>query len=135
TWMRDVVRLVVYTNSPNAEQFLQRLVAAGFDGLLIDQRGLNPNKYRDLVIGFDAALGHGSARVRHPDGSLIFFTLRPYRDYLLRTYGQAQFDAMTRAEHESPMALWLKGFRSYEPTGHEWRSHHCQPDGQIVLVN
>ena len=49
--------------------------------------------------------------------------------------GQAQFDAMSRAEQESPMALWLKGFRSYEPIGYEWRSHHCQPEGLIVLVN
>ena len=135
TWMRDVTRLVAFTRSPNAEQFLQRLVAAGFDGLLIDQRGLNPVLYGELTKGLDAALGHGSARVRHPDNSLIFFTLRPYRDYLLRTFGQSQFDAMTRAEREAPMALWLKGFRSYEPTGYEWRSHHCQPEGQIVLVN
>jgi hypothetical protein len=66
---------------------------------------------------------------------MIFFTLRPYRDYLLRTYGPTQFDIMTRVEHDVPMALWLKGFRSYEPIGYEWRSHHCQPEGQIVLVN
>lgn len=135
TWMRDVVRLVAFTRVPSAEQFLQRLIAAGFDGLLIDTRGLNPALFAEFQNRLDATLGHGSPRIHHPDAGLIFFSLRPHRDYLLRTYGQTQFDAMTRAERESPMALWLKGFRSYEQTGYEWRSHHCQPVGQLVLLN
>lgn len=135
TWMRDVTRLVVFSTSPNVPEFLRRLVAVGFDGLLIDTRGLNPIRYGELLKGLDGALGHGSARINHPDGSLIYFTLSPYRDFLVRNSGAAELDRQSRKEREEPMALWMTGFRSYEPSGFEWRSHFCQPDGQIVLVN
>jgi hypothetical protein len=31
--------------------------------------------------------------------------------------------------------LWLKGFRSYDPIGYEWRGHWCGPNGAIVISN
>jgi hypothetical protein len=128
TWMREVAGSVT-----TRERFLERLVLAGFEGLLVDTRGLSPQSFAKLKEAIERP--GGALREVHPDAGLYFFDLRGHREYLRRSYGPARFDAMSRAERESLMVLWLKGFASYESVGSEWRSHWCGPSGQIVFVN
>ncbi|HET6573091.1 MAG TPA: hypothetical protein VFG68_05785 [Fimbriiglobus sp.] len=128
TWMRDVAG-----SWANREQFLARLVSAGFEGLLVDTRGLNPKNFAELKVAIERP--GGSLREVHPDGHLYFFDLRGHREYLRRNFGTAQFEAMIRREYESMLVLWLSGFNCYEPVGYEWRSHWCGKSGQLVFVN
>ncbi len=128
TWVRSVCTEPV-------PRLLERIAVAGFDGLLIDRRGLNPARFQRMLGEIDAVLGHGSARVEHPDGSLVFFDLRAYRGDLRQNYGPARFDELTRRETEGLVVLWLAGFVSYEPAGYEWRSHWGRANSQMVIVN
>ena len=128
TWMRDVAG-----SWANRERFLARLVSAGFEGLLVDTRGMNPGNFAKLKEAIERP--GGALREVHPDGRLYFFDLRGHREYLRRNFGPAQFDAMARAEYESLLVLWLRGFNCYEPVGYEWRSHWCGKSGQMVFVN
>ncbi len=128
TWIRSVVIEPV-------PRMLERIAIAGFDGLLIDRRGLNPGRYHRILSEIDTVLGHGSARVEYPEGGLIFFDLQAYRRDLLQNYGKSRLEEMTRQELETLVVLWLDGFVSYEPVGYEWKSHWCRPHGEMVIVN
>jgi hypothetical protein len=134
TWMQEVSREVSSTTSPNAERFLVRLARAGFEGLLIDSRGLNPGRFQRLKQALEGPLGHGALREVHAERGLYFYDLVAYRKSLISNEGAA-FEAMARAEWEAPIALWLKGFASYEPTGYENRLHWCGPTGLLMIVN
>jgi hypothetical protein len=115
--------------------FLQRLVGVGFDGLLVDTRGLNPRWYAEYFVpGLEQALGRGGVRFTHPDRGLVFFSLKEYRQTLEQN-SPAHLEAIARAEREKPLALWLYGFESYEPVGYEWRTRWCGRQGTLVLVN
>ena len=130
TWMRAVL--------PYREpvpRFLERIAVAGFDGLLVDSRGLNPVRWRALQKDLEQYLGHGALREVHKDRKLYFYDLRGYRESLRRGYGPAGFDARARAEREGLLVLWLKGFSTYEPTGYEDRVHWCGGSGRLVLFN
>jgi hypothetical protein len=116
-------------------RMLERLVLAGFDGLLVDKRGLNPNRYERLVGELDRVLGHGSRRLTHEDGSLTFFSLKAYRRDLAANYGAALFGAMAAAERNGVSWLWLKGWDCYETIGYEKRQRWCKAVGQVVVVN
>lgn len=128
-WMRAVAM------AEPPPRMLERLVLAGFDGLLVDKKGLDPKRFDALRAGIDQVLGQGSPRLTHPDGRLVVFDLRPYRAYLSATYGPARLDALAAAEREAVSVLWLGGFSSYEPTGYEWRGHWGGPAGELVFVN
>ncbi len=128
TWMREVAGSVT-----TRERFLERLVLAGFEGLLVDTRGLSPQSFARLKEAIERP--GGTLREIHPDGRLFFFDLRGHRDYLRRNYGPALFDAKAREEYESLVVLWLRGFTCYEPVGQEWRQHWCAPRGEVVFVN
>lgn len=115
--------------------FLQRLVAVGFDGLLVDTRGLNPRWYAEYFVpGLEQSLGRGVVRIADPDRGLVFFSLKEYRQTLEQN-SPAHLEAIAKAEREKPVALWLSGFESYEPVGYEWRTRWCGPRGTLVLVN
>jgi hypothetical protein len=129
TWMREVCGQL--TNPP---EFLKRLAWAGFEGLLVDARGLSPKSFNNLKSGIDQYAGHGTLREVYPDRGLYFFDLRGHREMLRRNF-PAEFEAKTREQYESLVVLWLKGFTCYEPVGHEWRQHWCAPCGQLVFVN
>ncbi len=134
TWMRQVCGLMS-SDPPNTPRFLERLVLAGFEGLLIDARGLSPANFHKIKTGIDQYAGHGALREFHPGRLLYFFDLRGHRETLRRNYGPARFEAMAREERESLLVLWLKGFASYEPVGEDWRKHWCGPCGELVFVN
>jgi hypothetical protein len=129
-WQREVCGSV-----SNPPRFLERLVLAGFEGLLVDTRGINPRRWHEMKKGLDQYLGQGALRELHADRRLYFFDLRGHREYLIRSYGPARFEAMAKAEREALTVLWLKGFMSYEPVGYEYKSHWCGPSGQMVFVN
>lgn len=131
TWMRDLCGQV-----EAHETFVNRLVLAGFDGLLIDARGIRPKRFHDLKEGIERPLGSGALRVAdHPTKRLYFYDLRAYREFQRRNLGAARFDAMARAELDRVYVLWLSGFASFEPLGYEDRRHWCPKNGSWMIVN
>ena len=128
-WMRRV------SGKEPIPRFLERIAIAGFEGLLVDVRGLSPKHWNELRTELDRYLGQGALREIHPTRKLHFFDLRGYRDSLKRNYGQPAFDALVAAEHHNLTVLWLKGFTSYEPTGYEDRLRWCSHAGEVVFVN
>ena len=116
-------------------RMLERIVLTGFDGLLVDRRGLNPARFERLMAEIDSVLGHGSARAESDDHTLFFFGLQAYRRDLEANYGAARFAAMADAERNGISWLWLKGFDSYEAVGYERRQRWSQANGLVVVVN
>ena len=129
TWMRKV------SGKEPVPQFLERLTLVGFEGLLIDTKGINPKRWNALKRELDQYLGAGALRDMDHARRLHFFDLRGYRDALVRNYGPAGFEARAQAEREGLTVLWLKGFTSFEPPGYEDRAHYAGPDGLLVFVN
>ena len=129
TWTRKV------SGKEPVPQFLERLTLMGFEGLLVDTKGINPRRWQALKRELDQYLGAGAFREAHAARRLNFFDLRGYRDSLVRNYGPAGFEARAQAEREGLVVLWLKGFTSFEPVGSEDRAHFAGPEGLIVLVN
>jgi len=129
TWVRKV------SAKEPVPQFLERITLVGFEGLLIDTKGINPKRWAALKRELDQYLGAGAFRDLDPGRRLHFFDLRGYRDALVRNYGPAGFEARAQAEREGLIVLWLKGFTSFEPAGYEDRAHFAGPDGLMVLAN
>ncbi len=115
-------------------KFLGRITAAGFEGLLVDARGLSPRHRSDLQGGLDQVLGRSALREVHPDRKLYFYDLREYRESVRRA-APAAFEAQAAAERESLVVLWMDGFHSYEPPGYEDRIHWCGRAGRMTVVN
>jgi hypothetical protein len=128
TWAREV-------GSKPVPAMIERLVRAGFDGLLVDSRGLNPKRFDRVLREVNETLGQGSDRVVDEAEELYFFNLRDYRQYLERTYGPDRFAATAAAERDHISWLWLKGFDSHEPVGYERRQRWCKASGLVVVVN
>ena len=118
--------------------FVDRIVCAGFDGLLIDTRGFTSTKegdraraimkiiadrYEDLrARSQEAAQSRTPERLNvipHLDGRQFFLDLRPYRDELRRARPD-YYEEMTRKEQDWVALLWLDGFESpEEPVYHD----------------
>ena len=129
TWMRNV------SGKEPVPQFLERITLVGFEGLLIDTKGIGPKRWRELKRELDQYLGAGAFREVHAGRRLHFFDLRGYRETLIRNYGPAGFEARAVAERESLIVLWLDGFSTFEPPGYEDRAHLSGLDGLMVFVN
>ena len=129
TWMRNV------SGKEPVPQFLERITLVGFEGLLIDTKGIGPKRWRELKRELDQYLGAGALREAYPARRLHFYDLRGYRESLVRNYGAAGFEARARAEREGLAVLWLSGFTSSEPPGYEDRARRGGPDGLAVFVN
>lgn len=132
---READEWIKSVSAEPAPRLLERIALAGFDGLVVDRRGLNPTRYRRFEDDLNQVLGQGSPRLASADGTLIFFDLRPYRQDLRQNYGPTRFEAMARGETDRLAVEWLKGFVSYEPPGSEWRHHWCGPLGVMAFVN
>jgi len=128
-WHRETCRIGLDGNYP---RFLEKLALAGFDGLVIDSRGLNPNKFQNLVNGIETY--NSKCRLIHPTRRLYYFDLREYRN-TMKASSKAWFDAEAKKEREKLTVLWLMGFQSYMEIGLEWKSHWGQKTGEIVFVN
>ncbi|MBM3660615.1 MAG: hypothetical protein FJW95_14095 [Actinobacteria bacterium] len=73
-------------------ELLERIVAVGFRGLVVDRRGYE-NSIRELAI--DGAVGR--ARAVSPDGTLAFYDLREFADETRARLGPVRWRAL-RAE-------------------------------------
>jgi hypothetical protein len=113
-------------------EFLDRIVCAGFDGLLIDMRGFVVSKEGDRARAIMDVITHRyedfvRARTKRAiqeseklnviqhrgDGRQFFFDLRPYREELRRAL-PGYYEELTRKEQDWVAVLWLDGFESPE---------------------
>ncbi len=132
TWSREVCGMV-----EAYPRFIDRLIMAGFTGLIIDARGIHPFKFHKLKNGIetDGGLGQGAFREFHPTRKLYFYDLREKRNTLRANFGKTWFDAQARAELDRVYVLWLAGFASFEELGYEIRRYWCPKRGLWVFVN
>ena len=117
--------------------FVDRIVCAGFDGLLIDTRGFTSTKEGDraraimkIIADRYEVFVHARKKrpvqeserlnvIHHMDGRQFFVDLRPYREEL-RQGRPDYYEEMTRKEQEWVALLWLDGFESpEEPVYHD----------------
>ncbi len=115
------------------EQLLEHVVAAGFDGLMLDTRGYPPAKAAQLEKQIAQVLGDVT-RVTHPHKDQLFFDLRKYRNWLQNHYGSG-WEALCDRELQRVRVLWLNGFSSFKDSGYEWQHRWCRPKGLAVFVN
>ncbi|MGL6072956.1 MAG: hypothetical protein ACRC8S_02220 [Fimbriiglobus sp.] len=116
-------------------RFLERITLMGFEGLVLDNKGINPKRWRELSRELDQYLGAGAMREEHLTRKLRYYDLRGYRENLISNYGQAGFDARVEAERKAFYVLWLKGFESFEPVGYEDRNRSAGPKATAIFVN
>jgi hypothetical protein len=129
-WMRDVAGK--WANTP---RFLERLVLAGFEGLLIDARSIRPDRFQRFKSGIEQYIGHGALREVHPTRKYYFFDLREHRDWLRKNMGEAHFEAMAKNEREMLMLLFLKGLSTFDMLESKERTYWGQPKAEILFVN
>ena len=129
TWMRDV------SDKEPVPRRLERIALAGFDGMLILGRGVNTIRLAGLRREVEQYAGTSSLVAEYPERGFVLYDLRPYRESLRRTYGAADFAARSKAERTSPVALWLKGFSSFESPGYDHRAHWASRKGTLLLHN
>jgi len=127
-WHRETTRLGLDGNYP---RFLEKLCLVGFDGILIDTRGLSPAKFHSLKEGIERC--GASFRELHPGRQLYYFDLTGHRKLLEKSF--THFEQEAKAEREAVTVLWLQGFQSYSEIGYEWKSHWGQKSGEIIFVN
>ncbi len=140
-WQKDVS----YMMNRKPEEMLRRIVAGGFDGILIDGRGFPPARNVDHAA---AIIKHFNDTYRavawpknadlpqlvHEDGRQFFLDLRPFRD-AWRLKEPAKFAAAVAYERDWVAALWLAGFFVTDPGDDgEWYVWGT-PDAAAWLVN
>ena len=159
-WQRDVATPMTtrkFDKLPAAvPEFVDRIVCAGFDGLLIDTRGFAPTKdgdrartiedlihdrYEALVAARtrqprpkDNASRLRLPRVAHEDNRQFFLDPRPYRDELRQALPQ-HYEATTRHEQDWVALLWLDGFESPEEPGFEDLMRFAPREATAVFIN
>jgi hypothetical protein len=116
------------------EIMLPRLVARGFDALLIDRRGYNPTEADALIQSVLKLLGPSVRQVSHPNGHEVVYDLRGYRERL-RDTNPIAYEQLKQRETEAVSVLWLHGFYCFEPFGQEWKHRWCGPQGLAVAIN
>lgn len=129
------------------DELLPRLVARGFDGLLLDGRGFPPSKEGDKAAALVnranelyrqlSGVPHTERlpEIAHEDGKQFFIDLRPYRAAYRRT-DPVGYDRRATYEAEWIAPLWLGGFFTpgpFDETGDviRWGRFDCD----LVLVN
>jgi hypothetical protein len=159
-WQRDVAAPMTTTSFDKlpvaAPEFVDRIVCAGFDGLLIDTRGfalskngdrartiedLIHNRYEALVAARtkqprpkDRAARLSLPRIAHEDNRQFFLDLRPYRDELRQAL-PLHYEERTRHEQDWVALLWLDGFESPEEAGYVDLMRFAPRDATAMLVN
>lgn len=129
------------------DELLPRLVARGFDGLLVDGRGFAPSKDGDRAVRLInranelyrqlSGVPHTERlpEIAHEDGKQFFIDLRPYREAYRRT-DPAGYERRVTAEAEWIAPLWLNGFFTpgpFDESGDTIRWGRF--DSDLVLVN
>jgi hypothetical protein len=136
-WAQDVA-----TSKPDEK--LRRIIARGFDGLLIDGRGFSMSRDVDHAAAFvnrlnelyRAVAGSQAGRlpeIVHEDGKQFFLDIRPYRTAYQRIDPVGYARSVTE-EAEWVAPIWLGGCLLAEPEGGE-RVVWGPFDAQLVLIN
>jgi hypothetical protein len=140
-WQRDVS----YMTARRPEEMLRRIVARGFDGLLIDGRGFPPARNVDHAAALIKRLNDAYRamawpancdlpQVAHEDGKQFFLDLQPFRD-AWRAKDAPGFAAAAARERDWVAALWLAGFLVTDPVEDgEWYVWGTR-DAALWLVN
>jgi hypothetical protein len=139
-WHKDVTALL----TKNPEHMLERIVAAGFDGLLIDGRGFpsvgNVNQAAVLIKRindkYQAEAGLPGAQLRQivhqGDHKQFFLDLRPFRDAWMK---RPEFRQQEAYERDWVAALWMADFYVSDPGEDGERVIWGRPDATMQLVN
>jgi hypothetical protein len=139
-WQKDVTALL----TRNPEHMLERIVARGFDGLLIDGRGFpsvgNVNQAAALIKRFNdkyqAEAGLPGAQlpmILHPEDRRQFFLdLRPFRD---AWQNRPEFKYQEAYEYDWVAPLWMADFYVSDPGEDGERVIWGRPDATMYLVN
>jgi len=139
-WQKDVSDML----PKQPEKMLERIVARGFDGLLIDGRGFPAARDADRAAvlikringAFQAVVGQPGVllpQIVHEDGKQFFLDLRPFRD-AWRTMKPADYARQEAYERDWVAPLWL-GFFVTEPSDDGERLIWGTPDKTLYLVN
>jgi hypothetical protein len=137
-WLQDVAL------EQNAEKKLRRIVARGFDGLLIDGRGFpiirGVNQVTELIRvvnnTYEEDLGRRGVRlpeIVHEDKVQFFLDLRPFRD-AWRQKKPDDYAQQVARETEWVAPIFLGGWLLVELEGGE-RVAWGPPKAQLVFVN
>lgn len=137
-WCKDVAHA-------KPDEMLRRVVARGFDGLLIDGRGFPTlrdvdaaaaliNRLNELYRNLAGPRAGYLPQIVHEDKRQFFLDLRPYRDAYQRIdpVGFAR-SAVQEAEWVAP--LWLGGFFPSDSPEDGERLYWGPYNAQLVLVN
>jgi hypothetical protein len=139
-WQKEVSNLL----TRNPEHMLERIVAAGFDGLLIDGRGFpsvgNVNQAAALIKRindqYQAEAGLPGAQlpiiVHSDDRRQFFLDLRPFRDAWMK---RPQFRNQEAYERDWVAPLWMADFYVSDPGEDGERVVWGRPDATMYLVN
>jgi hypothetical protein len=110
-------------------EFIERIIFAGFGGLLIDRYGYKDSEVEQSVLGY-----LGPASKFDLGGRWVFFDLRAFRDKL---EGSLSSEERARREEVAKLTVrveWLPSFSVLENSpGRRWR--WCGRKGTIRFVN
>ncbi len=136
-WLRDV-------SFVKTDELLPRIVARGFDAILIDGRGFPPipghnaatliNRINDLYALLVKQRGARLPEVVHEDGNQFFLDLRPYRDAYKQVDGPS-FERIATQEREWVAPLWLNGFSTADQVDAIAPVHWGSYNSTLVFVN
>ena len=111
------------------DQFIERIIFAGFGGLLIDRYGYKDSEVEQSVLSYLGPAGKFDL-----GGRWVFFDLRPFREKL-----ESALSSEERARREEVAKLtvcveWLPSFSVLENSpGRRWR--WCGRKGTIRFIN
>jgi hypothetical protein len=140
-WQRDVAYLMLR----KPEDMLKRIVARGFDGVLIDGRGFAlvggvdgaaalMKRFNDLYRAMAWHKGGELPKIVHEDGKQFFLDLQPLRA-AWQERNPPEYARIETEEREWVGPLWLEGFIVFDPTddgeGFVWGT----PQATMWLVN
>ena len=125
----------------HVDQLLRRLVARGFDGVVVDKRGfaVTDQNQGDLLVNALLVTAEGATKTRlpvviHEDRDQVFIDLRPYREWKLKQ-DPAGFEAEARREREWVAITWIRGFHTTDLHGVNDKFRWVEPAATAVIVN
>ena len=127
-WLRELAEGPV-------DDLVERAVFRGFEGIHFNGNILEPRKIGPMSDALQKALGADAPVLVHADGKQHFFDLRPYRERLRQTLGDALFAAATKRERERISVLFLDGFQNDSPNERPRKSHFVRPTTRMTIVN
>jgi hypothetical protein len=111
------------------DQFIERIIFAGFRGLLIDRYGYKDSEVEQSVLGY-----LGPASKFDLGGRWVFFDLRAFRDKLEGSLSSEERARREELAKRPTRVKWLPSFSVLENSpGRKWR--WCGRNGIIRFIN